>query len=197
MRSPIRLIALLLAPLTLFGCDAIEEVAGLNDIAVPLGSAGNNLPVVANAAEYSTGEVNIGRDIPGSPGVDGIDIGREDVSFTPAAARGTGAGAASCDLTVTMLIDFAPAITAEVGIVDNAVASVNVGYARADYDRERLCEAIGAASCPVGDLTNNQIDGIVETALNSGGFEVGFVVDNPGACQGTLDVDEVTFDLSL
>lgn len=189
--------ALLTVPLALSGCDAIEEAAGLNDVAVSLGSAGDNLPVVANSVEYTTDDVSVGRDIPGSPGVDGIAIDREDVSFTPVAARGASAGAASCDLTVTMLIDFAPAITANVGIENDAVASVNVGYARADYDREQLCEAIGAASCPVGDLSSSQIDDIVEAALNSGGFEVGFVVDNPGDCQGTLDVDEVTFDLSL
>lgn len=199
MPSPLRPLAcaLLLAPLALAGCDVIEEVAGLNDIAVSLGSAGDNLPVVANSAEYASGSVTIGRDIPGSPGVDGIEISREDVSFTPVAARGASAGAASCTLTLTMLIDFAPAVTTTIGIEDDAVASVSASYASADYDRERLCEAIGAASCPVGDLSSRQIDGIVETALNSGGFEVGFVVDSPGACQGTLDVDRVTFDLSL
>lgn len=197
MQNPLRVLtlALLFVPLSLVGCDTVEEITGLNDIDVPLGSAGDNLPVAPNTTAYTTDEVDISQDIPGSPGVDGIAISRDDVTFTSVPTFG--ASAASCNLSVTMLIDFAPAVTAEVQIEDDAVTDVAVGYASADYDRARLCEAIGAETCPVGDLTSSEIDDIVEDALNSGGFEVGFVVDNPGDCQGTLDIDEVNFDLSL
>ncbi len=197
MTAPLRLLtlALLVVPLGLTGCDAVEEITGLNDIDVPLGSAGDNLPVTPNTVAYQSDRVSVGQDIPGSPGVDGIAIAESDVTFTPVPARG--GSAASCELNVTMLIDNAPAVSGAVTITDNAVTDVAVGYASPDYDRARLCEAIGAESCPVGMLTSAQIDSAVEGALNSGSFQVGIVVDNPGDCAGTLDIDEVNFDLSL
>lgn len=190
-------LALLVLPFSLVGCDAIEEAAGLNDVNVPLGSAGDNLPVAPNVTTYNSDMVSVNADIPGSPSVDGIDIKKEDVTYTAVMPRGLHRGAASCDLSVTMLIDDAPAVSADIMIVDDVVSDVSVGYASPDYDRARLCSAIGADVCPVGELTRSQIDSTVESALNSGSFEVGFVVDNPGDCSGTLDIDAVNFDLSL
>ena len=197
MSAPLRLftLALLLVPFGLVGCDAVEEVTGLNAIDISLGDAGNDIPVTPNTFEYKAQSVSIDQDIPGTPGVGGIDIDREDVTFTPVALRG--GGAASCDLNVTLLIDNAPAVTGNVVITDDVVTDVTAAYASPDYDRARLCEAINVESCPVGTLTGDQIDDIVESGLNSGDFVVGVVVDNPGDCQGTLDIDEVTFDLDL
>lgn len=198
MPTSLRLLtlALLLLPLGLVGCDAIEEVTGLNAIDISLGDAGNDLPVAPNTLAYQAQTVSVGQDIPGTPGVGGIDIDQEDVTFTPVAFRG-GGPAGSCDLNVTLLIDDAPAVSGNVVITDNVVTGVTAGYASPDYDRARLCEAIGTESCPIGNLTGDQIDDIVESGLNSGNFEVGVVVDNPGDCQGTLDIDAVTFDLDL
>ncbi len=200
MRTTTRFLSLvfLFAPCVLTGCDAIESVAGLDDIDVPLGSAGNAIPVAPNAVAYQTSSVSIGQDIPGSPGVDDIIISRDDVTFTPVATRGTAGTTGTCTLAATLLIDATPAVTGTVDIVDDVVSAVSVGYASADYDRARLCEAIDAEVCPVSaSLTADQIRSAVESALNSGDFDAGLVVDNPGDCQGTLDIERVTFDLDL
>ena len=186
---------LLAVPLALTGCDAIEEAAGLNDIDVPLGSAGRGIPVEAGTFAYQSGTINISQNIPGSPGVDGIGILARDVTFRAAALRGGSAG--TCDLNVTLLIDNAPAVDGSVSIVDDEVDAVSVNYASPDYDRARLCEAIGAETCPVGELTRDAIDDIVEDALNSGTFDIGVVVDNPGDGSGELDIESVNFDLNL
>lgn len=191
-------LALLLAPLALVGCDAIESAAGLDDVNVSLGSAGDNIPVAPNAMAYQAGTVDIGQEIPGSPGVDNIMIDREDVTFTPIAARGANGVAGTCTIAATLLINDMPAVSGTVEIVDDVVSAVAVGYASPDYDRARLCEAIGAEVCPVADeLTESQIRDAVESAINSGGFNAGIVVDNPGDCQGTLDIERATFDLDL
>src|SRR5690606_16182217 len=57
MPSPLRLVllALLLTPLTLAGCDAIEDAVGLNDIDVPLGSTGS-VEVAADSTTRSSGD---------------------------------------------------------------------------------------------------------------------------------------------
>lgn len=193
-------LALLVAPCALTGCDAIESAAGLDNIDVPLGSSGDNIPVAPNAIVYQGGAVDIDQDIPGSPGVADITISREDVTFTPVASRGTAARgtAGSCMLAATLLIDNMPAVVGSVEIVDDVVTAVSVGYASPDYDRERLCEAIDAEVCPISEnLSADQIRGAVESAINSGSFEAGVVVDNPGDCQGTLDIERVNFDLDL
>lgn len=191
-------LALLIAPLALVGCDAIENAAGLDDVNVSLGSAGDNIPVAPNALVYQAGTVDIGQEIPGSPGVENIMIDREDVTFTPIEARGANGVAGTCTLSATLLIDNVPAVTGTVEIVDDVVTAVAVGYASPDYDRARLCEAIDAEVCPVGsDVTEGQIRSAVESAINSGGFSAGVVVDNPGDCQGTLDIERATFDLDL
>ena len=200
MRTTTRILtlALLIAPLTLVGCDAIESVAGLDNVNVPLGSAGDAIPVAPNAVVYQAGSVDIGQDIPGSPSVDDIMIAREDITFTPIAARGANGTAGTCALSATLLIDDMPAVSGTVDIVDDVVTAVSVGYASPDYDRTRLCEAIDAEVCPVSEsLTEAQIRGAVESAINSGGFNAGVVVDNPGDCQGTLDIERVTFDFNL
>lgn len=186
---------LLALPLALTGCDAIEEAAGLNSVDVPLGSAGRDIPVEPGTLGYQSGNVNISQDIPGTPGVDGISVLTSAVSFRASTRRG--GSPASCDLGMTLLIDNAPAVSGTVNIVDDVVTDVSVGYASPNYNRARLCEAIGAETCPVGELTGAQIDSVVESALNAGSFDIGVVVDNPGDCSGELDIEEVNFDLDL
>ena len=191
-------LALLIAPLTLVGCDAIESATGLNNVNVPLGSAADNIPVAPNAIVYQTGSVDISQEIPGAPDVESIMIDREDVTFTPFEARGTDGAVGSCTLSATLIIDMVPAVEGTVEIVDDEVMAVSVGYASPAYDRERLCEAIDAEVCPVGsDLTEEEIRSAVDSAIANGGFEAGVVLDNPGDCQGTLDIESATFDLNL
>lgn len=191
-------LAILIAPLALVGCDAIENAVGLDDVNVSLGSAGDNIPVAPNSLVYQTGTVDIGQEIPDLASIETISISQEDVTFTPFEARGAQGTAGTCTLSATLLIDNMPAVMATVDIIDDVVTSVAAGYASPDYDRERLCEAIDAEVCPVGDnITEAQIRDAVESALTSGGFNAGVVVDNPGDCQGTLDIERATFDLNL
>lgn len=199
MRLSLRtlLIALFILPFSLAGCDAIEEAAGLNDIDVSLGNAGDDIPVTPNVTASKSGSVDIGRDIPGSPGVDDIKISASDVTFTPAAGRGAARGAASCDLDITLIIDDAPAAFGSFMIVDDVLTEASVDYLSTSYDRDAICAALGAVPCTVSDQTRAEIKSTVEAAVDSGSFDVDWIVSDSGQCSGSLDIDKINIDLSL
>lgn len=196
MPSPLRLVllALLLTPLTLAGCDAIEDAVGLNDIDVPLGSTGS-VEVAADSTTRSSGDVDIDQDIPGSPDVDGITVLEENVSFVPAALRGGSAQAATFNFWV--LVDDVPALSGSVAIGDdNEVTDVSTRYTAA-YTVEQICSAY-AAGCPVSSvLSESAIRSHVNSALNSGSFSIDLILQNESDVAGTLVISELLFDLGL
>lgn len=196
MQHSLRLLALalLFVPLTLAGCDAIEDAVGLNEIDVPLGSTGS-VEVSADSTTRSSGSVDIDQDIPGSPDVDGITVLEENVSFVPDAALRGSAQAATFNFWV--LVDDVPALSGSVDIDDNlAVTDVSTQYT-ANYTVEQICSAY-ASDCPVSSvLSGSAIESHVASALNSGAFSVDLIVQNESDVAGTLVISELQFDLGL
>lgn len=209
MYRPLRSSLLLLLLLTLIatpGCDAVQDAVNdaIPDVDVPLGSAGDNLPVAPGAAARST-DVDGEDDLPSGFDVANILLEEDDVTYTPVSTTGkTRETAASGSIFVAILIDRVPAVSTTITIVDDAVtdispSSISIGQ----YDGTALAEALenleddDLIRDDYASLSSSDIQDVVNDALVSDSFQLSVIVHTSSDLLGTLDIDQITIDVEV
>ena len=202
-------LVLLVLGLTLLvtpGCDAVNDAVNeaIPAVDVPLGSAGDNIPVAPGAAARTT-SVDGEEDLPSGFDVTDIILEEEHVSYQPLLSKTS--RAASGTVFAAIIIDQVPAVSTTITITDDEVTDISPDeISVGSYDADALATAVAELSVKqrtallrndYRELSAAAIRDIVAEALTSDSFELSVLVYTDGDLAGTLDIEQMTIDIEV
>lgn len=198
---------LVFATLAWAGCDTIANKLGIDKVAVPLGSAGQNLAVNTTTASAKTASLDRpGGDLPDVFDVASILLEPSKITFTPTSSAKTNQ---SGTIRVAVVVSGYPAILGDITIVNDIVTQVTpspLPVGAVDMTKfNAMVAATPQAQRPTlasdyASASGATIRSKVGTALRSATFSTTVLVQGvsgTGTLVGTLTISQGTFNLDF
>lgn len=206
LRSPVAAALVVTALVAAPGCDTVAEKIGADSLAIPLGSAAQNIPLVTTSSVVVGAEQNVSRpgpDLPNLVRVTHLTLDQADVTYTPNSNQASNSGTLDVALLVGTYVAGMMTVTVSGGQVTAVTpTTLTVGT----YDGPKFEQITAACAAPVCTRPTLAADyatappataqANVGTALRSSTFKFGTLVRASGSLSGKLSISKVTLKLS-
>lgn len=189
------------------GCDTVAEKLGIDSLAIPLGSAAQNIPIATAGTLVVGAEQSVTRPGPALPDlvrVTQLVINPADVTFTPASNQASNTGQLDVALVVGTYVAGMTTVTVSGGQVTKVEpTTLNIGtYDGPKFEQiKTACAASPVCTLPTlasdyATATPTAAQSSVGAALRSTAFKFGTVVRATGSFNGQLSISKVTLKLA-
>ena len=200
MKRLLPLFSILLGGVLAAGCDSIAGALGVDEVEVPLTSAGTMSVNGDQLTSTSGSTTRSGGKLPNVFDLESVVVAKEDVTYTPSSSKN--GSAASGHIYGTVFINDKPLGTFDVTIANDAVSNVTITPFQVTPFIVAACG--GAPSqCPAASAYQGksvaQIKGELETILRTAetlGYRI-VVKGDTAALKGSLRVNKVTLNLDF